>query len=306
MPYVAFKNCLAALAAIALLAMPGSAQNKVAKAPAKTQALGREVVISAPQFIVEAIKIKANDESGYTDWGSDEVYAILVDFDPIKERATATHGDVDTGDTITLSASERCISRQPDCTRGRSAVHFAVALWEADPSVPALGGFCAGTFEGLLEWYNDGKCSTDDLIGRVEVAIPQADLLAAMPNVGDTYEETVKESGGDGSYSITYRITRLADVQRTIVIHLPPIPPTTVTITLQATPDDPADPNAINLAWSGATTANVDIYRNGALRVTTANTGSYADPVTPGTFTYRVCNAGSTSECSPQVQVVVP
>ena len=60
-----------------------------------------------------------------------------------------------------------------------------------------------------------------------------------------------------------------------------------------------------DLTWSGATTSNVDVYRNNALRATTANDGSHTDTVgknKTGTYTYRVCNAG-TNVCSNTVSV---
>lgn len=56
----------------------------------------------------------------------------------------------------------------------------------------------------------------------------------------------------------------------------------------------------VDLSWSGASTSNVDIYRNGTLVSTTSNSGSYTDSLgrTSGTFTYSVCEAGSTTACS--------
>jgi hypothetical protein len=54
------------------------------------------------------------------------------------------------------------------------------------------------------------------------------------------------------------------------------------------------------LAWRGATSSNVDIYRNGAWIVTTANDGFYTDLIGShgqGTYTYRVCEE-STQICS--------
>ena len=55
-----------------------------------------------------------------------------------------------------------------------------------------------------------------------------------------------------------------------------------------------------DLSWSGATGANVDVFRNGTKVVTTANDGAYTDVIGgkgAGTFTYKVCEAG-TSVCS--------
>ena len=54
-----------------------------------------------------------------------------------------------------------------------------------------------------------------------------------------------------------------------------------------------------DLSWTGATSANVDILRNGAVIDTVANTGSYAhnEFVSGTTFDFQVCEAG-TSTCS--------
>jgi subtilisin len=60
-----------------------------------------------------------------------------------------------------------------------------------------------------------------------------------------------------------------------------------------------------DLTWSGATSPNVDVYRDGALITTTANDGAYTDgPLGKGggSATYRVCEAG-TSTCSNNVSV---
>jgi len=55
-----------------------------------------------------------------------------------------------------------------------------------------------------------------------------------------------------------------------------------------------------DLAWEGAGTAKVDIYRNGNLRRTTTNDGVYTDFLgwwVQGTFKYKVCDEG-TDTCS--------
>lgn len=60
-----------------------------------------------------------------------------------------------------------------------------------------------------------------------------------------------------------------------------------------------------DLAWSGATSTSVDVYRNGAIVTTTANDGFYTDgPLGKGggSSTYQVCEAG-TATCSNQVTV---
>ncbi|MEO2266394.1 S8 family serine peptidase [Pseudoalteromonas pernae] len=59
-----------------------------------------------------------------------------------------------------------------------------------------------------------------------------------------------------------------------------------------------------DLSWSGAATANVDIYRNGAKIATVANNNAYSDSLgkTSGSFGYEVCEANSTV-CSATVTV---
>ena len=55
-----------------------------------------------------------------------------------------------------------------------------------------------------------------------------------------------------------------------------------------------------DLSWSGATSGNVDVYRNGSVITTTPNDGTYTDNINQkggGTFTYKICEAG-TSVCS--------
>lgn len=78
-----------------------------------------------------------------------------------------------------------------------------------------------------------------------------------------------------------------------------------ITLTLSKTPRT-ARRTQVNLAWAGATGANVDVYRNGAFATATANDGAYSEIRTPGTWTYRVCQTGSTSTCSPTQSITTP
>jgi subtilisin family serine protease len=63
----------------------------------------------------------------------------------------------------------------------------------------------------------------------------------------------------------------------------------------------------VDLNWQGATTSNVDIYRNGSKIVTTSNDNSYTDSIGGkggGSYSYQVCEQGSTSACSSTQTVV--
>ena len=79
----------------------------------------------------------------------------------------------------------------------------------------------------------------------------------------------------------------------------------TVAIQLQASGRKVGGINTVRLTWSGATSTNIDVYRNGVPIVTTANDGSYTDSTGDtgrARYTYRVCEAG-TLTCSNDARV---
>lgn len=89
----------------------------------------------------------------------------------------------------------------------------------------------------------------------------------------------------------------------TPVTTTPTISPTPSTINLSATGRAVRFGYRVNLSWSGATGASVDVRRNGVKLVMTANDGVHADTVrSRGTYTYEICNVG-TSTCSNQAKV---
>ena len=82
--------------------------------------------------------------------------------------------------------------------------------------------------------------------------------------------------------------------------------PTPGTITLSVRAYKVKGNQTADLTWGGASGTNVDIYRNGGFLVTTANDNFQTDAIGgkgTGTFTYKVCQAASTTICSPSVTV---
>jgi serine protease len=76
--------------------------------------------------------------------------------------------------------------------------------------------------------------------------------------------------------------------------------PTPGPITLSAAGRKVDGINTVRLTWNGAASANIDIYRNGVVIVTTANDGLYVDSTGDtgrAQYTYKVCEAG-TQTCS--------
>ncbi len=86
----------------------------------------------------------------------------------------------------------------------------------------------------------------------------------------------------------------------------PTATPTPVQVTLSAVGYRVYGVQTVDLSWSGATSASVDIYCDGVVIATVPNTGAYTDDVgvRHGNFlyTYKVCEA-DTATCSDEVTV---
>jgi Hypothetical glycosyl hydrolase family 15 len=83
----------------------------------------------------------------------------------------------------------------------------------------------------------------------------------------------------------------------------PPPPPPPQGITLTAS----VSGTSVRLTWSGMSSTRTDVFRNGRRAATVNNTGAYTDRLgrhAHGTYTYRVCAAG-TQTCSDNVSVTV-
>jgi N-acetylneuraminic acid mutarotase len=82
--------------------------------------------------------------------------------------------------------------------------------------------------------------------------------------------------------------------------------PTPGSITLSAHGRRVQGRHTVDLSWNGATSANIDIYRDGVVIATVPNNGAYKDfiGVRGGNarYIYKVCDAG-TQDCSNQVTV---
>lgn len=105
----------------------------------------------------------------------------------------------------------------------------------------------------------------------------------------DTYTVTLTVTDDDDATDVTSQsVTVAAD------------DPPAGDISLSATAYKVRGIQHVDLSWSGATSTNVDVFRNGALVTTTANDGFYTDNIGargPGNYTYQVCEEGS-STCS--------
>jgi autotransporter-associated beta strand protein len=85
--------------------------------------------------------------------------------------------------------------------------------------------------------------------------------------------------------------------------------PTPIPILLYARKDGGQATHTTLLTWSGATSDNVDVHRDGVVVATTANDGSYEDSTGEtdrSNYTYRVCAAGTQTCSNPVVVKFLP
>jgi hypothetical protein len=280
------------------------------QAPAKARLPlvdGQALLFTTPQFKVEALWFKANDETGWYWTGSDEVYAVFSDMDPTHtDRTTSTYGDVDEGETHNFKASDSCMAPQPDCVKGMADLNVRFSFWESDWAAPLGFSYCNPADTPGRRWRVDvGVCVDDDFIGRGSIIYSRDELVAMLPAVGDSQEFTAVMDKDAGKYRFRYRITRLPNAERSIVIHLPPDILTTISLQATVTPIG-GGKSLVTLSWSGATGSSVDLYQDGVKLVTTSNDGTETiSGVVAGTYQYRLCELNSTTVCSPAVTVVV-
>jgi subtilisin family serine protease len=112
--------------------------------------------------------------------------------------------------------------------------------------------------------------------------------------------------GGGGGYTVTLTVTDGGGLQDAVGQSVSVTEPFTGSIVLSASAGKVQGQHVVDLSWSGAGSASVDVFRDGSLVATTANDGEHRDSTGQrggATYRYQVCEAG-TSVCSGTVTVV--
>jgi Bacterial protein of unknown function (DUF839)/WD40-like Beta Propeller Repeat len=115
--------------------------------------------------------------------------------------------------------------------------------------------------------------------------------FSSQRNPGRTYEISGPFRGGVPPTTTSTTTTTSSTTTTTSTSTTTTAP---ATITLSASKRTKGRRHYVDLTWSGATTAKVEVRRNGAVIVTTANDGAYTDNLLlrTGTFRYRVSHPG--------------
>jgi len=136
-----------------------------------------------------------------------------------------------------------------------------------------------------VEFFVDGNSIGVDDTAPYSVSWDSAGVIDGEHTVSATASDTTSQTGSD---SINVIVDNVADP----------------TISLSVAAYKVRGTQYADLTWSGATSINVDIYRDGVLIATTANSGAYTDNLNQkggGSATYQVCEAGTSSCSNPAV-----
>jgi serine protease len=140
--------------------------------------------------------------------------------------------------------------------------------------------------------------ATDAQDGNIAANLIWASNLQNQIGAGATFTTSSLVAG---THVVTAAVTDSGQLSSSAQINV-----TVVNILLSARTYKLKNARKVDLTWSGATTASVTIYRNNQVLVaTTPNDGLHTDTLSGkvATFSYRVCNAGSTTICSNTVSV---
>jgi hypothetical protein len=161
-------------------------------------------------------------------------------------------------------------------------------LSTANGSQPAQAIAAAEAFVGTPPW----------LPGAVPVALAAAD--GAFDTSTENVQGTLATTGlPEGRHLVYVRGTDAAGNAGPVSAVFLDIG-TATPFTLELTSRRLSRRWEVTLTWTGAPGTQVDVRRNGAVVATTANDGVTTDRRGAGTWTYQVCAAGSTTNCSPQ------
>jgi hypothetical protein len=189
------------------------------------------------RYSIKATTFRCNDETGADVFGSDEPYWIfgaLGGTNPITTRSQTFEG-VDSGDTFTFPALDGCIWGESGTCAPLTMpeqVGVLVQLWEhdfGDPKAVQKGvaaAFAAAsailTAAGVTAWIgavvSGVGAVTDWLLGFLDddhiadqvFALSRAVIDEQLGKAGNTLQVVRRFTDGDGDYTLTLTVTRVA------------------------------------------------------------------------------------------------
>ena len=161
---------------------------------------------------------------------------------------------------------------------------------------PPSASFTSSCTDLTCDFDGSGSSDSDGSIASYDW-----DFGDGATGTGQTVSHTY---AAEGTYTVTLTVTDddgATDSSSQDVS----VTESTSDITLSASGQKVRGVRTVDLSWGGASSEQVDVYRNGSVIATTDNDGDYTDDLGRGgggTFTYQVCEAG-TSTCSNEASV---
>jgi hypothetical protein len=167
------------------------------------------------------------------------------------------------------------------------------------PAVTISSPTNGATFiSGTLINFSSSAADAED--GSLTGSLIWTSNLDGQIGTGGSFSSTTL---GDGTHTIIASVTDSGGLTGSASVSITVLPVSQISLSVVRVYKVKTNKYA-DLAWSGAVSANVDVYRNGTLVTTTPNDGTYTDkpPKSVTSATYKVCEAG-TSICSNDVTV---
>jgi subtilisin len=210
-------------------------------------------------------------------------------------------------DTTGVADSVHSVSATATDTAGKTAsasVSVTVDNVDDPPTVTITGPAAGSTVSGSVEIT--ALASDDKGVSRVEFYV-DGSLVSTDTDGDDGWSASWNTEGyTDAAHTLgaTAVDTSEQDTSTSVSVNVNNSP---ASMELSASGYKVRGLQAVDLAWTGSTATNITVYRDGAEIATTANGGSYTDNIDArggGSYTYQVCEAGSTSVCSNTATVV--
>ena len=152
--------------------------------------------------------------------------------------------------------------------------------------------------------FNFAGTANDDNDGNLSASLSWSSSLNGVIGSGASFSTATLS---EGTHTVTASVTDTGSLTGSASVTVTVMPAGSESnITLNVVGFKSKGKNLVNLTWTGANTATVDVWRNGVMIFNTPDDGAQTDVTnTKGsqTFIYKICEAG-TAICSPERTVV--